>query len=61
MYNYYVVGYFEVEKFTNFYELDSIHESFSSVLYSGKVWRIDSFRLFGKRKFSKLIDQPIDY
>ena len=27
----------------------------------GKVWRIDSFRTFGKRKFGELIDQPIDY
>ena len=27
----------------------------------GKVWRIDLFRAFGKRKFGKLIDQPIDY
>ena len=26
----------------------------------GKVWRIVSFRAFGKRKFGKLIDQPID-
>ena len=26
-----------------------------------KVWRIDSFRAFGKRKFGELIDQPIDY
>ena len=27
----------------------------------GKVWRIDSFQTFVKRKFDKLIDQPIDY
>ena len=27
----------------------------------GKVWRIDSFRAFGERKFGELIDQPIDY
>ena len=27
----------------------------------GKIWRIDSFRAFGERKFGKLIDQPIDY
>ena len=26
-----------------------------------KVWRIDSFQAFGKRKFGKLIDQPIGY
>ena len=26
----------------------------------GKVWRIDSFLAFGERKFSELIDQPID-
>ena len=26
----------------------------------GKVWRIDSFRAFGERKFGELIDQPID-
>ena len=26
--------------------------------YGGKLWRIDSFRAFGKRKFGKLIDQP---
>ena len=40
----------------------AVHE----VLYGGKfgggkVWRIDSFRAFGKRKFGKLTDQPIDY
>ena len=30
--------------------------------FSGeKVWRIDSFRAFGERKFGELIDQPIDY
>ena len=28
--------------------------------YSGKVWRIDSVRAFGEKKFGKLIDQPID-
>ena len=27
----------------------------------GKVWRIDSFQASGKKKFSELIDQPIDY
>ena len=27
----------------------------------GKVWRIDSFRAFGERKFGELIDQPRDY
>ena len=27
----------------------------------GKVWRIDSVRAFGERKFGELIDQPIDY
>ena len=27
----------------------------------GKVWRIDSFRAFGKIKFGELIDQPIEY
>ena len=27
----------------------------------GKVWRIDSFRTFGKRKLGELIHQPIDY
>ena len=27
----------------------------------GKVWRIDSFRAFGERKFGELIDQPIGY
>ena len=27
----------------------------------GKVWWIDSFRVFGKRKFGELIDPPIDY
>ena len=26
-----------------------------------KVWRIDSVRAFGERKFGELIDQPIDY
>ena len=29
--------------------------------YSRKVWRIDSFRAFGERKFGELIDQPIGY
>ena len=33
----------------------------SDIPYSGKVWRIDSFQTFGKRKFGELIDQPIDY
>ena len=32
-----------------------------NVPYSGKVWRIDSFRAFGERKFGELIDRPIDY
>ena len=32
-----------------------------SLLYSGKVWRIDSFQVFGERKFGELIDQPIGY
>ena len=27
----------------------------------GKVWRIDSFRAFGERKFGKLIDQAMGY
>ena len=27
----------------------------------GKVWRIDSFRAFGERKFGELIDQTIHY
>ena len=27
----------------------------------GKVWRIDSFRAFGERKFGELRDQPVDY
>ena len=31
----------------------------SAIPYSGKVWGIDSFRAFGKRKFSELIDQPV--
>ena len=26
-----------------------------------KVWRIDSFRVFGERKFGELIHQPISY
>ena len=26
--------------------------------YSRKVWRIDSFREFGKKKFGVLIDEP---
>ena len=30
--------------------------------FGGKnVWRIDSFRVFGTKKFSELLDQPIDY
>ena len=29
--------------------------------YSRKVWQIDSFQAFGKRKCGELIDQPIDY
>ena len=33
----------------------------TNIPYSGKVWQIDSFRAFGKRKFGDLIDQPIDY
>ena len=27
----------------------------------GKVWQIDSFQAFDKRKFGELIDQPIGY
>ena len=30
-------------------------------LWWGKCWQIDSFQVFGKRKFGELIDQPIDY
>ena len=43
--------------------LELKYSSFSSyqVLYSRKVWQIDSFRAFGKRKFGEIIDQPIDY
>ena len=26
-----------------------------------KVWRIDSFRAFGERKFDESIDKPIGY
>ena len=33
----------------------------NNILYSGKVWRINSFQVFDKRKFGELIDQPIDY
>ena len=28
--------------------------------YSMKVWRIDSFQVFGERKFGEFIDQPKD-
>ena len=31
------------------------------ILYSGKVWWIDSVWAFGERNFGELIDQPIDY
>ena len=31
----------------------------SGKLGGGKVWRIDSFQVFGKRKFGELIDHPI--
>ena len=31
------------------------------IVYKGKVWRIDSFQIFGKRKFGELIDQSIGY
>ena len=27
----------------------------------GKIWQINSFRVFGERKFGELIDQPKDY
>ena len=30
-------------------------------LRGGKVWRIDSFQAFGKRKIGELIDQPKYY
>ena len=33
----------------------------ATIPYSRKVWRIDSFRAFGERKFGELIDQPIGY
>ena len=34
---------------------------YSGKVWRGKVWRIDSFQAFGKRKFGELIDQPIGY
>ena len=34
------------------------HDYLYVLLYSGKVWRTDSFQVFGQRKFDKLIDQP---
>ena len=42
----------------NFFRKSCIHKN---IPYSGKVWRIDSFRAFGERKLGELIDQPIDY
>ena len=30
-------------------------------LGGGKVWQIDSFQAFGKRKFGKIIDQSKGY
>ena len=50
------------------HEMSSILESSicvwspcACVPYSGKVWRIDSFRAYGERKFGELIDQPVGY
>ena len=34
---------------------------YSGKVWQEKVWRIDSFRAFGERKYGELIDQPIGY
>ena len=47
----------------NYSELKAleIHYRTAGKFGGGKVWRIDSFRAFGERKFGESIDQPIDY
>ena len=43
------------------YAIAGLHIGLPYIPYSGKVWRIDSFRVLGERKFGELIDQPIGY
>ena len=44
----------------NAYSTSATGESIAKKFGMGKVWQIDSFRAFGKRKFSKIIiHQPI--
>ena len=42
------------------YEEISLAYRIAGKFGGGKVWRIDSVQAFGERKFSELIDQPID-
>ena len=43
------------------YILTDLYYRIAGKFGGGKVWRIDSFRAFGERKFGKLIDQRIGY
>ena len=57
---------FDVLEYSFVPSLQFVLPAFYELSYSGKVcrgivWRIDSFRAFGKRKFGELIDQPIDH
>ena len=54
--NFFINEIFSVEKFSN-YGSYCIVGKFGW----GKLWQIDSFQIFGRRKFGELIDQPIDY
>ena len=53
-------GFPKMHHYVGFWQIGS-HIPYSRKVWWGIVWRIDLFRAFGKRKFGKLIDQPIDY
>ena len=66
-YNYIAIAYNEFVVSTSMKLYCSVFMGHNIILtytikipYSGKVWRIDSFRVFGEGQFGELIDQPID-
>ena len=44
---------------SNMYKLNKRGIPYGEKVWWGKIWQTDSFRAFGKRKFSELIDQSI--